>query len=212
MKIWGTRSIGNPVRVAVFLQEKGIDIPFMPVNLNAGEHRSADFLARNVAAQTPVLELEDGTCIAESIAICRYLERLYPEPPLMGDTPLAEALIEMWQRRVELLFCEPARAVLRHSAPGLKPLEPVQLAEWAEFNRPRVAAALALFDPQLRSHRYLAGDAFSIADISALFGFWAMRVTGIPVPDDCPSVLRWRDDLLARPSVVAVINKPKAGG
>ena len=146
MKIWGARNGGNPVRVAIFLEEKGIDIPFEPVDLMGGAHRAADFLVKSPTAQVPVLELDDGTCLSETIAICRYFERLHPEPPLMGVGPLDEAVVEMWQRRVEFLVYGPAREVFRHSVAFVKALEPVQLAPWAELNRPRVAAGLDLLD------------------------------------------------------------------
>lgn len=208
MKIWGHKSGGNPVRVAIFLAEKGIDIPFEPVDLFKGAHRSAEFLAKNPAGLVPVLELDDGTCISETIAICRYLERLYPAPALMGKDPLDEALVEMWQRRVELQFYDALRAVLRHSLPFVKPLEPIQIAEWAEFNRPKVGAALQMMEPQLSNHPFIAGQAFTVADITAVLAFQMMGLTGIEIPANCPSVSRWRETLFSRPSVVAVIGQP----
>ena len=127
MKIWGAKNLGNPVRVAIFLAEKGVDVPFEPVDLFAGAHRDPAHRARNPVAQVPVLELDDGTCIAETIAICRYFERLHPEPALMGRGALGEALVEMWQRRIEFQFYDTARHAFRHSAPFMKRLEPVQI-------------------------------------------------------------------------------------
>lgn len=207
MKIWGDPRLGNPIRVAIFLAEKGIDIPFVPVDLLKGEHKTQEFTARNPVGLVPVLELDDGTCLAETMAICRYLERLYPQPSLMGEDPLQEARIEMWQRRVELQLGDAARAVLRHSAEFMQVLEPTQIAEWAELNRPRVAATFELFEPQLRDHPFIAGDAFSVADITAVMIFGMMRASGLHVPEHCPSVARWREELLARPSVVSVIRR-----
>jgi glutathione S-transferase len=205
MKIWGDPQRGNPTRVAIFCAEKGIAIPFVPVDLIKGEHRTPAFLARNPAGLVPVLELDDGTCISETMAICRYLESLHPEPALMGRTSLEQAVIEMWQRRVELKFGSAVVAVFRHSVPFMQALEPVQIAAWADLNRPRVIAALAMFEPQLRDHPFIAGETFSVADITAIMLFWMLRLSGIAVPEDCPSVARWRENLLARPSVTAII-------
>jgi glutathione S-transferase len=206
MKIWGDRHRGNPVRVAIFLEEKGVDIPFEPVDLLKGEHKTAEFLAKNPSALVPVLELDDGTCIAETMAICRYLERQHPDPPLMGRSPLEEAVIEMWQRRVELEFYAATRAVFRHSVPALQVLEPVQIAEWAELNRPRVLSAMEMFEPQLAHHRFLAGDEFTVADITAVMPLQMIKALGIEVPEDCPSVARWRKKIFARPCVISVLH------
>ena len=206
MRIWGAPSMGNPVRVAIFLAEKGIEVDFVPVDLFAGEQRSAEFRRKNPAALVPVLELDDGTCIAETIAICRYFERLQPEPPLMGKGALDEALVEMWQRRVEWLFYDAARAVFRHSAAMAKALEPVQIGDWAELNRPRVIAALEMFDTPLRSQPFIAGDNFTVADITAVLPFVMMDMMGIAMPDHCTAVARWRADIMSRPSVVSVMS------
>jgi len=205
MKIWGTRNQGNPVRVAIFLAEKGIDVPFEPVDLFAGAHKSADYLAKNPTAQVPVLELDDGTCIAETVAICRYFERIHPEPPLMGVGPVGEALVEMWQRRIEFQFYDSARHAFRHSAPFMKVLEPVQIGEWAEHNRPKVLAALEMMDAQLKENAFIAGDDFTIADITAILPFQILALIGLEVPDHCAGVARWHESVMARPSVASVI-------
>ncbi len=204
MRIWGDKA-GNPVRVAIFLAEKGIDVPFVSVDLMKRAHKAPDFLARNPTGLVPVLELDDGTCISETIAICRYFERLHPEPPLMGRDARDEAIVEMWQRRIELHFFDAVRAVFRHSAPFVKVLEPVQIAEWADLNRPRITEALEWMDRQLADNRFIAGDAFTVADITALLGFQIMPMIGIEVPAHFASVLRWRGDVFARPSVASVI-------
>lgn len=212
MKIWGHESGGNPIRVSIFLKEKGISVPFEPVDLMSGEHRQPEFLAKNPAAQVPVLELDDGTCISETMAICRYFERLHPEPALMGRTPLEEAIIEMWQRRIELGLYSAARAVFRHSMEFAKALEPVQLGDWAELNRPRIITGLELLEQQLAEHRFIAGPDFTVADITAVLPFQMLGMLGIDVPSHCPEVVRWRKDLMARPSVAAIMTPPPQAG
>jgi len=208
MKIWGHKHLGNPIRVSIFTLEKGIDIPFIPVDLFAGEHKTPAFLAKNPTAQVPVLELDDGTCISETVAICRYLERLYPEPPLMGRTPLEEATIEMWNRRIEFGFADAARQVFRHTAEFIKALEPVQIQEWADLNRPRIVAGLDLMEGQLAKNPFLAGPDFTVADITAIMPFTILERIGMDIPENCPSVKRWHDEVMARPSVAAILLPP----
>ncbi|MCX7863440.1 MAG: glutathione S-transferase family protein [Novosphingobium sp.] len=211
MRIWGDRYFGNPVRVSIFALEKGIDLEFIPVDLFAGEHRTEAFLARNPAAQVPVLELDDGTCISETIAICRYLERLYPDPPLMGRTPLEEATIEMWNRRIEFGFADAARQVFRHTAAFVRPLEPVQLPQWAELNRPRLIAGLELMESQLARQRFLAGPDFSVVDITAIMPFPLLGRIDVEIPAHCTALRRWHDEVMARPSVAAILGRHAQG-
>lgn len=207
MKIWGNRTQGNPIRVAIFLAEKGLDVPFEPVDLFAGAHRNADHLARNPLAQVPVLELDDGTFISETVAICRYFERVHPEPPLMGVGAIGEALVEMWQRRIEFHFYDAARHAFRHSAPFMKMLEPLQITEWAEYNRPKVLAALEMMEAQLSENPFIAGADFTVADITALLPFQILELIDLKLPDHCAAVARWRDDVRARPSVASVMGR-----
>jgi glutathione S-transferase len=209
MKIWGAKAVGNPVRVAIFLAEKGIDIPFEPVDLLGGAHREAAFLAKSPTAHVPVLELDDGTCISETIAICRYFERLHPEPPLMGVGALDEAVVEMWQRRVEFNLYGPAREVFRHSVPFVKVLEPVQLGPWADVNRPRVTVALEMLEGQLGSHPFIAGERFTVADITAIFSLQMVDRIEVAMPKNHAALERWRAEVFARPSVASVIGASK---
>lgn len=205
MKIWGTKNQGNPIRVAIFLAEKGIDVPFEPVDLFGKAHLTDAYRAKNPVAQVPVLELDDGTFIAETVAICRYFERIHPNPPLMGVGAVGEAIVEMWQRRIEFHFYDAARHVFRHSAEFIRVLEPDQVPEWAEHNRPKVIAALEMMDAQLKDNRFIAGSDFTIADITALLPFQILDLVGIKLPDRCSSVARWREEVFARPSVVSVV-------
>ncbi len=206
MKIYGTKTVGNPIRVAIFLAEKGIEVPFEPVDLSAGASRTPDFLNKNPAAQIPVLELDDGTCVAETIAICRYFERLHPNPPLMGVDPLDEAIVEMWQRRIEFNLFVPAREVFRHTSPLVKVLEPVQIADWAALNRPRVKRGYQILDDQLASHAFVAGSRFTVADITGLYAVQMMRrVAGLEEPEKGRHVDRWYREVSARPSIASLI-------
>jgi glutathione S-transferase len=151
----------------------------------------------------PILVLDDGTAISESIAICRYFEELQPEPPLMGTTPLEKATIEMWQRRMELYLINPVAAVFRHTHPAMAELEVPQVAEWAEANRPRVQKALEMLDAQLADNAYVAGPAFSIADITALVGVDFTKMGRIEVPETLKNLARWRAEVSSRPSAKA---------
>ncbi len=204
MKIYGHRSYGNPRRVAIFLDEKGVDLPFEPVDLGAGAHKTPDFLAKNPAGQVPVLELDDGTCIAETQAICRYLEDLYPEPNLMGVDSLERALIEMWQRRVEFGVFSSGRYYVRHCTRMGSRLEPVQIPAWGELNREWAPEQMQSLDRRLAKSRFLSGERFSVADITLIFALQGVTARGgISVPDDCEGLKRWLRDVSARPSVAA---------
>ena len=207
MRIWGTKNQGNPVRVAIFLAEKGIDVPFVDVDLFGKAHLTDDYRAKNPVAQVPVLELDDGTFISETVAICRYFERVHPNPPLMGVGPVGEAVVEMWQRRIEFHFYDSARHVFRHSADFIRVLEPDQIAPWAEHNRPKVIAALEMMDAQLAGNRFIAGDDFTVADITAILPFQILALVDIRLPDHCRSVARWHEEVSARPSVASVIGQ-----
>ena len=204
MKIYGHRSFGNPRRVAIFLDEKGVDLPFEPVDLGAGAHKTPDFLAKHPAGQVPVLELDDGTCIAETQAICRYLEDLYPEPNLMGVDSLERALIEMWQRRVEFGVFSSGRYYVRHCTRMGSRLEPVQIPAWGELNREWAPEQMQSLDRRLAKSRFLSGERFSVADITLIFALQGVTARGgVSVPDDCEGLKRWLRDVSARPSVAA---------
>ena len=205
MKILGAKTGGNPVRVAIFLAEKGIDVPFVAVDLTKGAHREPGFLAKNPAAQVPVLELDDGTYLSETIAICRYFERLHPSPPLFGIDALDEAIVEMWQRRVEFGLYEPARNVVRHSVAFAAALEPVQIQEWADLNRPRVLRGFEILDQQLAKQPFIAGPRFTVADITAVFAMGATKYIDLEIPEECRDLARWYGEVARRPSVRAVM-------
>ncbi len=202
MKIIEDGRAPNPRRVRIFLAEKGIEIDYEQIDINAGEHKSEAMTALNPMQRIPVLVLDDGTAISETIAICRYFEALQPDPPLMGTTALEKAVIDMWQRRVEEKLLMPVAQVLRHTNPRMAALENPQVPEWGEANRPRVEWMLDVLDAELADRNYIAGNDYSLADISALVGTDFMRVIKTDIGER-DNLRRWHDRVSARPSASA---------
>lgn len=200
MKIIEQARAPNPRRVRIFLAEKGIEVASEPIDIMARQTRTAAFAALNPLHQIPVLVLDDGTAISESVAICRYFEELHPEPALMGRTPLEKATIEMWQRRMELALLAPVAQVFRHSHPAMAAVEVPQLADWAEVNRPRAAETLRLLDSELARRAFVAGDSYSIADITALVAIDFMKPAKLARPDGLDHLARWYGAVSGRPS------------
>ena len=192
----------NARRVQVFMAEKGFDCERIPVDIRAGENISEAFLAKNPGGRVPVLELDDGTCIGESVAICRYLEGLHPEPNLFGDSPLQCALIEMWQRRVELNLMSEVAGAFRNITGFFKDRETC-VKEWGEVCAAKAVKTVSIFDNQLADNQYLAGDKFSIADITlAITLDFAKMVKVVELPE-LPNISRWYAEVNARPSMSA---------
>jgi glutathione S-transferase len=189
--------------VRIFLAEKGIEVAREQVDLGKLQHRTADYAAINPLQRVPALMLDDGTVISESIAICRYFEALHPDPPLFGRGALQSALVEMWNRRAELHLLLPVSAVFQHLHPAMKQLVDPQVPEWGEANKPRVFDFLRTLDAELAGQPYLAGDAFSVADITALAAVDFMKVGKLSVPDELAHVRRWHAAVSARPSAAA---------
>jgi glutathione S-transferase len=191
----------NPRRVRIFLAEKGVTIPTQPVDLGALEHRSPAFSAINPMQRLPALALDDGTVLAESIAICRYIEALHPSPPLFGEGALDQAMVEMWQRRVELHLLTPVSNVFRHLHPAMARMEVPQIATWGEVNKPRVLEFLCFLDGELGTRSYVAGPRFSVADITAVVAVDFMKPAKLTVPEDLAHLRRWHAEISARPGV-----------
>jgi glutathione S-transferase len=203
MKLYDGGRAPNPRRVRVFLAEKGIKIPTEQVDLGALAQKSSTFTAVNPLQRVPALQLDDGTIITESIAICRYFELLQPQPILFGKDPKEVAIIEMWQRRMELNLLFPISQVFRSLHPAMAKMEVPQVAAWGEANKPRVAEFLELIDKELASRRYAAGDNFSVADITGLIAIDFMKPAKLEVPNSLTNVKRWHAELAARPSAAA---------
>jgi glutathione S-transferase len=201
MKLYDGGRFPNPRRVRVFIAEKGIAMPpLQQVDLAAMEHKSEAFTAINPSQEIPVLELDDGTVIAESVAICRYFEEVNPEPPLFGVGATGKAMVEMWHRRVELGLFASITAAFRHGHPGMAGHEIPQVAEWAAINRERVEKQLRLLDNQLSRHRFVTGDAYTIVDITAMIAVDFMRLPKLMIPEDCAHLKRWHGEVAARPA------------
>ncbi|WP_378950576.1 glutathione S-transferase [Mesorhizobium sp. ANAO-SY3R2] len=203
MKLFDGGRAPNPRRVRVFLAEKGIEVPMVPVDMGALEHKAGEVASRNPLRRLPVLELDDGTIITESVAICRYFEELHPEPALFGRGALGRALVEMWQRRIEFNLFQPVAFAFRHIHPAMREWEVPQVPEWGEVNKPKAVEFLALLDKELASREFAAGDEFSIADITGLIAIDFMKPARIAVADELSNVLRWYRALAARPSAGA---------
>jgi glutathione S-transferase len=203
MRLYDAGRAPNPRRVRIFLAEKGISVPLVPLDLNRLEHRTRAYAAINPLQQSPALELDDGTVIAESVAICRYFEELHPEPPLFGTTPLERAQVEMWQRRMEFGLLVPVSAVFRHLHPAMAAMEVPQVAAWGEANKQRVMDFLTILDRHLSGSPFIAGDRFSIADITGLVGVDFLKPAKLVLPDEMTHVRRWHAEVAARPSATA---------
>jgi glutathione S-transferase len=203
MKLYDSKLAPNPRRARIFLAEKGITVPMEQVDIGAKQHKTAEYATINPLQRMPALLLDDGTIITESIAICRYFEALQPEPPLFGTGAKGIAVVEMWNRRVELNLFFTVSQVFRHTHPAMKELEVPQVAEWAEANKPRVADFLYLLDDQLKASQFIAGERYTVADITALCAVDFMKPARLAIPDDCASVKRWHADVSARPSAKA---------
>ena len=203
MKLYDGGRAPNPRRVRVFLAEKGITVPTEQVDLGQLQQRSDAYSAINPMQRVPALVLDDGTVIAESIAICRYFEALHPEPPLFGSGALDCALVEMWNRRAELHLLFPVAMVFQHLHPAMKIMVDPQVAAWGEANKPRVTQFLQLLDGELKNRAYVAGEAYTVADITAMIAVDFMRVSKLAIPEDLGHVRRWYDAVSARPSAKA---------
>ena len=203
MKLYDGGRAPNPRRVKVYLAEKGLTVPMEQVDLGQLAHKSPAFTAINPVQQVPALQLDDGTILCESIAICRYFEALHPEPPLFGQGAKEQAVVEMWQRRVEMnLFLRSAH-VFRNSHPAMKEMEVPQVPAWAEANKPRAMEFLTLLDRELKDRRFIAGDRYTVADITGLVSIDFMKPAKLAVPDELTSLKRWYAEVSARPSAKA---------
>ncbi|MFI4975787.1 MAG: glutathione S-transferase family protein [Caulobacterales bacterium] len=203
MQLYDSRRAPNPRRVRWFMAEKGIDdIEIVDVDLLGGAHKTEAYLARAGVAQVPALTMDDGTTVTESVAICRYLESLYPEPNMFGRDPKEQAVIEMWMRRAEMLVALPLMLAVRHGHPALAVLE-TQVPEVGASNLQGAQRSLELFDRRLADSLWIAADSVTIADGVMFMGIDFARMVRFQVPEEFANLTRWLGDMRSRTSATA---------
>ena len=203
MKLYDSRRAPNPRRVRWFMAEKGIeDVEIVDIDIFGGQHRQPDYLAKAGLPNVPALEIDDKTTITESVAICRYLESVYPEPNLFGRDPREIAVIEMWTRRAEMLLSTPLMMAVRHGHPALAAIE-TQIPEVAESNRKAAERALKVFDRRLAESEFIAAERLTIADIVAVTGLDFARMVRFRPDAELIHVNRWLKAMMERPAAKA---------
>lgn len=199
MKLYTAPYAPNPRRVVMFIAEKGVtDIDVVSLDLAKGEHRGEEFRAKSPLAQIPTLELDDGRTLTESRAICSYIEALNPEPNLMGRDAYERAFIEMWDRRMELMFSVPLMMWVRHGNPALAALERNQNAEVAGYNQGQAMRMAKWLNVELAERAWIAGERFTIADITAACGMDFAKMMRWRPGENLPHLKRWREAIGAR--------------
>jgi len=205
MKLYSTPHAPNPRRVRMFIAEKGIgDIEIIDIDVMNHAHKTAAFTRISPLARVPALELNDGRCLCESRAICNYLEILYPEPNLMGHDAEERAFIEMYDRLVEWYVYAPSANWVRHTHPVLAPLEQPQFPDYGQSQAEKLLPGLQWLEQRLSEHAYVAGDRFTVADITA---FCSIEISAMvqfsPGEAGYSAVQAWRDRIAQRHSATA---------
>ena len=203
MKIYEDARAPNPRRLRIFVVEKGLKIPTEQVDIFARKNRTPEMLAKNPAGGLPFVELDDGSHLAESVAICRYLEGLHPEPNLMGKDNREQAFIEMWNRRMELNLFAPVARAFQHTSEIFKPMLK-QFPEYGETQREITRQQLQWLDAQIGNKPFIAGDRFTIADITALVAVdFGAQLAGVQLDPSLKNLARWHQLVSSRPSAKA---------
>ena len=203
MKLYDLPPSPNARRVRIFIAEKRLEIPIVPVNMMTGENQSEDYLAKNSLGKMPLLELDDGTCIAESAAICRYLEEMNPNPPLMGRNPLERALVEMWHRRMELEFLIPMITIFLHTGEMWKD-RVTQIPQVAETGILNVKERMEWLDRELDGKEFITGEDYTVADIAAQCAFvMGKAALGLRIAEDQLNLSNWFTRVSSRPTARA---------
>lgn len=204
MKLYTSRRAPNPRRVRWVMAEKGIeDVELVEVDIMVGAHKTPEYRARVGVPHVPALELDDGTTVSESVAICRYLEALYPEPNLFGRDAREQAVIEMWTRRCEFYLANPIMLSVRHSHPALAALEATQVPQLADYNRVAAEKFMKTLDRRLAEHEFIAADRFTIADVVAVVGLDFARLIKYRPPEELTHLARWLEAARSRPAADA---------
>ena len=203
MKLYDSRRAPNPRRVRWFMAEKGIeDIEIVDVSIFDGEHKTPEFVSKAGLPNLPALEMDNGQTITESVAICRYLESLYPEPNLFGGDACEAAVVEMWMRRTEMMVATPLMMMVRHSHPAMATIE-TQIPEVAASNRASAEKGLKMLDRRLGESEFIACDRLTMADILAATGIDFARMARFRPDAELVNVARWREAMMARPAAKA---------
>jgi glutathione S-transferase len=202
MKLYDLKTGTNTRRVRIFLAEKGVKLPTVEVDMMKGENKSPDYLSKNPMGTMPLLELDDGTLLAESVAICRYIEELYPDPPLFGTTPIERAVIEMWNRRMEFELLRPIMDHFVHSSAFYKE-RVAQVADIAHHSHMHAEAKMRWLDGELAMRPFIAGDRYTIADITIQCALILGKNTGTPIAGDLQHLARWFGEVSKRPTARA---------
>lgn len=202
MKLYDFKLAPNPRRVRVFLAEKGLSVPLEEVDIFKGINRQPEFLKKNSLGGIPVLELDDGRHLAESVAICRYFELLHPEPALFGTGAFEQANVEMWNRRMELALFVPVGMVWAHSH-ELTRARIKQIPEMGEQSRKVVEQRYQWLDRELAGKQFIAGDKFSIADITAMVVVDFAKFNSISIQPEQQNLARWHQAVSSRSSATA---------
>jgi glutathione S-transferase len=193
----------NPRRVRIFMAEKGVEVPRVELDLQKFEARTPEFRRLNSLEQAPILVLDDGTVIAESVAICRYLEELHPTPALFGADALSRARVEMWNRRMEIEVLGTCTNIAFHSIAFFKD-RVIQVPAFVEAQRETLPKKWTWLDRELSDERpFVAGDSFSVADITGMTASQVSEYLGLPIPAGLRHVKRWDEKMRARPSWAA---------
>jgi glutathione S-transferase len=206
MKLYDNKQAPNPRRARIFMAEKGVldEVEIVQLDLAKGEQLSGEFRVKNPFRRVPVLELDDGSCIAESVAICRYFEETVPEPPLMGGAGDAreKALVEMWQRRMEInLFLQVGMA-FRNLSGFFAQYEAVN-EDWGKICLENASKMFHILNKHLADNEYVCGGDFTIADITALCAVDFARTVKLRIGEEQTNLKRWHDAVSARPSARA---------
>jgi len=201
----------NPRRVRIFMKEKGIDIELVPTPLIKRAHKAPEHLARNPLGQVPVLELDDGSHLSESVAICRYLDELHPEPNLFGADARERAFVDMWSRRVEFRLMQPLGQIWIHTHPFTAAVATHamgrQFKDFGDANRKPFENACGLFDKELAARKFIAGGRYTMADIVAQTTFDFARFIGVDIPHGCENLRDWYERVSARPSAAFAVSE-----
>ncbi|MFP6726492.1 MAG: glutathione S-transferase family protein [Alphaproteobacteria bacterium] len=202
MKLYDLPASPNARRVRIFIAEKDLDIPTQPVDMTKGENQRPEFLAKNSLGKMPVLELENGTCITESAAICRYLEEIHPEPLLLGRDALERAQVEMWNRRMEIEILMPLMQVFVHTHDMWKGVV-AQIPEWGEVCRKNTLVNFEWLDGEIADRDFVVNDTYTVADITLQCAIVLGKAVGVRASENLANVNAWFDRVATRPTARA---------